>query len=219
MKLYFKLAIVAVSFIVFSCEYIDDFSGGGGSSSGDNINFSYQSTIQVGGEGASEISAFDSRTNKLFVVNVEINEISVFDITDIHAPVKLSSIKVSGMGFPNSVAVAKGKLAVALEAPVQTDSGHILIFDTDTQSQIGSYQVGALPDMVTFSPNGEYIVSANEGQPSDDYLIDPKGSVSIINVKKATVSTLEFDAFNGQEPIWSQRVLGFLGQTLLWRWM
>ena len=34
--------------------------------------------------------------------------------------------------------------------------------------------------MVTFSPNGKYIVSANEGEPSDDYTVDPNGTISVI---------------------------------------
>ena len=42
------------------------------------VNFQYKSTINVGGEGASEISAFDAATNKLYVVNVASNQISVF---------------------------------------------------------------------------------------------------------------------------------------------
>ena len=43
-------------------------------------------------------------------------------------------------------------------------------------------QVGALPDMLTFTPDGDYLLVANEGEPSGYGAghVDPEGSVSII---------------------------------------
>ena len=52
--------------------------------------------------------------------------------------------------------------------------------------------------MVTFSPDGNYIISANEGEPSDDYLNDPEGSVSIIKVADYSVTTINFASFESQ---------------------
>jgi DNA-binding beta-propeller fold protein YncE len=53
--------------------------------------------------------------------------------------------------------------------------------------------------MVTFSPDGKYIMSANEGEPSDDYSNDPNGSISIIEVNNNySVTTLDFSRFSSQ---------------------
>ncbi len=68
--------------------------------------------------------------------------------------------------------------------------GKILLYTTDG-NYIDSANVGYLPDMVTFIDEHS-LISANEGEPSDDYQMDPEGSVSIIQltsnkaVKKVT---------------------------------
>ncbi len=158
-------------------------------------NFSYLSTIQVGGEGASEISAFDPLTNKLFVVNIELNEVSVFDISDLDAPLQLPSINVATLGTPNSVDVYDGLLAVAVEAPVKQDRGHIAFYDTDSQALSACYKVGSLPDMVKFSPDGRFAVSADEGEPNADYTVDPLGTISIIEVASGIVTIVSFENY------------------------
>ncbi|HEX2607820.1 MAG TPA: choice-of-anchor I family protein, partial [Flavisolibacter sp.] len=59
--------------------------------------------------------------------------------------------------------------------------------------------VGALPDMITFSSDGKFLLTANEGEPNDAYTIDPAGSVSIITVKSGyAVTTLDFASFAPQ---------------------
>lgn len=141
-------------------------------------------------EAYAEISAFDPITKKLFIANSEENEVSVLDLTDATNPVKLTSISLTGN--PNSVAVHNGVLAVAVENNNKQANGTIETYNTDTQVSIQSYTTGALPDMVTFSPDGKYLISANEGEPNDDYDNDPEGSITIVDVATGVITQVPF---------------------------
>ncbi|MGF1499013.1 MAG: hypothetical protein ACFB8W_19625, partial [Elainellaceae cyanobacterium] len=142
-------------------------------------------------EGAAEIVDFDPRTKRMFIVNGAADEfdppkpggIDVVDISDINNPTFLFSIDISPYGSPNSVAVNpnwfRDEIAVAVEAPTKTDNGSVVFFDTDGNF-IKQVEAGALPDMVTYDALGFRVLTANEGEPNDDYSIDPEGSITLI---------------------------------------
>jgi len=120
------------------------------------------------------------------------------------------------LGSANSVAVAGGVLAVAIEAKPKTDPGLVAFYDTASLALLGTAPVGALPDMLTFTPDGSKLLVANEGEPSDDYLIDPEGSVSIITVPAhlsapATVQTVSFAGLNGDADALRQKGVRIFG--------
>jgi hypothetical protein len=153
--------------------------------------------------GAAEIVAHDPRSQRLFVVNGGLGTVDVVDIRDPAAPVRINRVEIPQQWgrSANSVAVANGTVAVAVEAMVKTDPGAVIFMDADGRLLSG-VRVGALPDMITFTPNGRYVLTADEGEPSDDYRIDPEGSVSIIdvgkgaaNVTQSDVRTADFRAF------------------------
>ena len=181
---------------IFNCEKDDE---GTVPTVNTTVNFKYKTTLKIGGEGASEISAYDTITKKLFTVNVESNQISVNNIANLDMPVAENPISLSAYGAPNSVAIFKGKLAVAVEADPKQNPGKVLVFSTSNNSLLKSYTVGALPDMVTFTPDGKYILSANEGEPNADYTIDPDGTISIIDTTTDVLTTLDFSSFNAEE--------------------
>ena len=85
------------------------------------------------------------------------------------------------LGNVNSVDFRNGILAVAVENQNTQASGQVLFFNA-SGNFLNSVNVGALPDSLTFTPDGSRLLVANEGEPSDDYLVDPEGSVSIINL-------------------------------------
>lgn len=168
----------------------------------DAATFAEIGSIDIGDAGAAEISAYDPLTKKLFVVNnALVNKIDVLDFSNPADIKNISSISTAPYGgFVNSVTVSNGKMAAAIEATNLQNNGKVVIFNTSNNQEIKSVEVGAMPDMVTFSPNGKYILSANEGQPNDDLSNDPEGSVSIINVDdNYSVTTLNFASFANQK--------------------
>lgn len=169
----------------------------------DPSGFTEISTTDLGEVGAAEISAFDPGTKKLFTVTNAgtFTQIDVIDLTDPATPVHKGNIDVSSFGGNvNSVSVSDGKLAAAIEGFIKTDAGKVVIFKTSDHSVVKSVTVGALPDMIAYSYDGKYILTANEGEPSDDYVNDPLGTVSIISVKdNYAVTTLDFSSFASQQ--------------------
>ncbi len=155
-------------------------------------------------ESAAEIvTAYGDR---LFVVNALAGSVSVLDYAD---PTAIAQeFEIASEGVANSVAVrADGLGVIAFEAPVKTDPGHLVFFNANaadaSTAVLGEVTVGALPDMVSISADGKYAVVANEGEPADDFSIDPEGSVSIVKLnpaqawapKQKDVRTANFHAF------------------------
>jgi WD40 repeat protein len=194
------LYLLLITVTIFSCRKEDIAPPLENTQNEDLSGYTEIASISLGGLGAAEISAFDPTTDKLFAVNNGTeNKIDVIDISN---PALITVIKSISMvpygGYVNSVAVSNGKLAAAIESTNKQAAGKIVVFNTSTYAEIKSINVGALPDMVTFSPDGNYIISANEGEPSNDYLNDPEGSVSIIKVADYSVTTLNFASFESQ---------------------
>ncbi len=129
---------------------------------------------------SAEIPAYDPLTRRVFVVNGANKAIDVLDIRDPKNPAKLFSIDVSQFGAPNSVAVKSGIVAIAVENGADKQApGWALLYDVSGRF-LNRLTAGALPDMVTFSPDGSWILLANEGEPSADYQNDPEGSITAI---------------------------------------
>ncbi len=157
------------------------------------------------GVSAAEIPAFDAASKRLFVVNAQLGAVDVLDLSNPANPVKINVLDATAVlagAEINSVAVYNGIVAVAIQAPVKTDNGRMALYRASDLALLGSVAVGALPDMVTFTPDGNTVLVANEAEPSDDYQIDPEGSVSVIDVRNPAAPVerkATFTAFNGQE--------------------
>jgi hypothetical protein len=78
--------------------------------------------------------------------------------------------------------------AVSVVNVNRQDNGSLLFFNADGSLFNGSLEnssvmAGPLPDMFSFTPDGTKLLVANEGEPNDEYTIDPEGSVSLIDLE------------------------------------
>ncbi|MCB0707072.1 MAG: choice-of-anchor I family protein [Saprospiraceae bacterium] len=166
------------------------------------INLEHLSTYftETFDEGASEIISYDAATQQIFSINANASTVDVISIADPENPVLSFSINVTSWGaVANSVAVQDGKVAVAVQNEIKTDPGRVVFFDTQG-NYLADVEVGALPDMLLFTPDGTKVLVANEGEPNDDYDVDPEGSVTIIDLTNtvggAMSTQITFEAYN-----------------------
>ncbi|MFH0262847.1 choice-of-anchor I family protein [Vibrio barjaei] len=160
------------------------------------------------GTSAAEIVSYDSCTDKLYVVNAQAKKVDVLSLDKLGKPSSAGQIDLASaaqqsgikIGAANSVSAHQGLVAVAIENSNKQDKGIIALYRSDTLSLITTYQAGALPDMVSFSKDGRYLASANEGEPNADYSVDPEGSVTLVDLnngpQKAVVTQIDFREFN-----------------------
>jgi len=162
------------------------------------ISHTHLSTIQSGNQ-EGEIVAFDAGTGRYFVTNPGSDEVDIFTSSATGALSYVSSIALAGA--PNSVAVYNGLVAVAVEGPTKQDLGQVQFFDAATGAPSGAaVTVGALPDMLAFTPDGTKVLTANEGEADEATgLNNPEGSVSVVDVATRTAQTASFVPFNGQK--------------------
>ena len=148
----------------------------------------------------TEVVVYDPMSKRAFLSSAIQRRFDMVSLANPSAPVTLGSVSMQPYGGITGLAVKPGLLAVASPDTNEQNPGRVIFFDT-----LGNYKgqvtVGALPDMITFTHDGKYLLTANEGQPNTTFSVDPEGSVSIIDVQdtnyvQSDVTTLNFTGFN-----------------------
>jgi hypothetical protein len=208
---YFVLGIentsgISISGFPYATVYIKDNDKSAPSGNGEII-LNHITSFDPSTEGSTtEAIAYDAATHRIYATSAIQNRFDIIDFSNPAAPQTIRSISMSAYGSGiTGIAVKNGIVAVGAPAKVDVDNGSIVFFnsDGDFATQV---TVGTLPDMVCFTPDGNKVIIANEGQPNNSYSIDPEGSVSVIDVSKGlnninqtSVTTLDFTKFNEDE--------------------
>jgi len=166
--------------------------------------------------GVAEIVSYNADNEKFYVVNGKAKTLDIVSVSGLSASGENQSltldkrVDVSGMikdfafGDITSVAVdtAHDRIAVAVQEADYKARGAILILNYDGE-YMAHYTAGVQPDMVTFSPDGKYVLTADEGEPREGYgesAEDPKGSVTIVDLSAAepTPNTVTFEDWDAK---------------------
>ena len=201
----------------------DGADGVDGSDASLGVSLDVVARAFLGNLSSAEIVQYHAETQTIYATNGGTNAIAVIaadavstsamsdpinttnlTVTNITLPVDIDGVT---LGSLTSIAISGDLMAVAVPAEVKTDNGYVLFYnglDTSAPVFLDSVVVGALPDMVTFTPDGGKVLVANEGEPSDDYTVDPEGSISVINIlasgePEETATSVSFTGFNDSQ--------------------
>ncbi|RSK34469.1 choice-of-anchor I family protein [Hymenobacter metallilatus] len=186
-----------------------------------NLTLNRLTSYQNGAAGtnSAEIVAHDPSTQRLYVANSIGGKLDILSLGAAGSLTAVASVDIRPYGGINSVAVRGGVVACAIENTDPQLNGSVVLFDQNG-AFLKQVTVGAMPDMITFSPNGQLILTANEGEPKSDYSADPEGSVSVIDfsggvagLTQASVTTVSFTGFNGQAAALRQQGIRIFGGT------
>ena len=154
--------------------------------------------------GVAEIVTYNKDDKVFYVVSGVTQSIDLVKINSDGSTERKKRIEIGEIledkninaGDMTSVSYSDEKklLAVAVQDEDYKNNGHIVILDKDGDF-VEAYESGVQPDMVTFTKDGKYIISADEGEPREGYVngIDPKGSVTIIDVENKSTNKVEFN--------------------------
>ena len=180
------------------------------------------------GISAAEIADYHEASKQIFVVNAQSGRVDILDasllssVTPVTAEqalvldnmMKIGEVDViedldlTGLGGINSLSLYQDLLAVAVEREdehgnLKQGKGLVAFYRLTEEGSLvflHGVEVGYLPDNVVFTPNGTQLLVANEGEPNDDYTVDPVGSISVIDIFGNTPATqaihIHFTDFN-----------------------
>ncbi|MCL2185707.1 MAG: choice-of-anchor I family protein [Treponema sp.] len=166
--------------------------------------------------GVAEIVVYNNDNKKIYLVNGVLGSLDIVDASGLRSGRFIEMplykrIDINAMGEANSfnygdltsVAVStKNKMiALAVHHKNFNEQGYIVLLNYEGE-YIRHYQAGVQPDMICFTPDGQFILTADEGEPRDGYgadKIDPPGTITIVNVKTHAARIIGFEAFDNAQ--------------------
>ncbi|MBE6071589.1 MAG: Ig domain-containing protein [Clostridium butyricum] len=164
--------------------------------------------------GAAEIMKYNKDNNKVYVINGVKSKVFVASLDGLkngESNFKVEkSIDIKPLvekdGFTygdiTSIAISNSRkeIAVAVQAKEYNKNGKIVVMDYEGNLK-KVYNAGVQPDMVTYTNDSKYLLTANEGEPRlgiSANVEDPKGSATIVNLENGSIKLATFDKFNSE---------------------
>ena len=161
--------------------------------------------------GVAEIVAYNEDNKKAYLVNGKEKTVDILSLNGLAADGQNQEMALEkrvdvsklipnfDFGDLTSVAVdtVNDRIAVAVQAKDYAAPGAILLLNYDGE-YVAHYAAGVQPDMITFSADGRYVLTADEGEPREGYgqdTEDPKGSVTVVDLSagQPASKTVTFD--------------------------
>ena len=181
-----------------------------------SLNLSLLNSLNIGSVntdgGVAEIVAYNSDTETAYAVKGQDGKLYYFSVTS-SGLTQTGSLDVetlieeyeNGFSYGDLTSVAvdtvNDHIALAVQAEEYDAKGRVLLLDYDL-GVITTFETGVQPDMVTFTPDGSCILTADEGEPRNGYgegTTDPAGTVTIIDLENETITYVGFGDFTADE--------------------
>jgi len=165
--------------------------------------------------GIAEIVRYNKDNKRIYMVNGALGSLDIVDAGALRSGkftglTLYKRVDINAMGAANgfvygdltSVAIsAKNKMiALAVQHRDYNAPGYIVLTDYEGK-YLRHYGAGVQPDMICFTPDGQYVLTADEGEPRQGYApgtIDPPGTVTIVNIANNEVKIAGFENFDGE---------------------
>lgn len=154
--------------------------------------------------GVAEIVKYNKENRKLYLVNGSTQPASLEIISletngslvkekgiDVQALAETDGFKFGDLTSVDVNAETK-RVAIAVQELDHTKPGKALVLDYEG-ALLETYETGVQPDMIIFTSDGRYLLTADEGEPRTETAPDPEGSITIIDTVSDEVSHLKFD--------------------------
>lgn len=166
-----------------------------------------------GDGGVAEIVKYNKYNQTMYLVSGKTQSVHIVNLNNVNSnsnttleatkTVTLESIGINDAGDITSVDVSPdGKeIAIAIQHKDYDKNGYIARFDANGQL-ISIHEAGIQPDMITYSPDGSLILTANEGEPRQGYeagTVDPKESITALDTNTNQSYDIDFTAFDSAE--------------------
>jgi len=185
---------------------------------GVNGKLSYIGRYSVGSVnadgGIAEIVRYNKDNKRIYLVNGALGSLDIVDAGALRSGkftgltlykrvdiLAMGNARGFDYGDLTSVAIdTKNKIiALAVQHREYDKHGYVVLVNYEGE-YIRHYDAGVQPDMICFTPDGQYILTADEGEPREGYsgaAVDPRGSVTIVNIKTNVSRVIGFTDFDG----------------------